>query len=208
MDDSGAVNRPNPYLVAVFTALLSAVFAIIGFYFTAKLQAENVIIQKQYEYKATAYSAFLSSINKNTSPVIAEILSAGELSKHVVTDEDIQSLEDKFGRLAALNYEYKISLRFDSEFNILQLHGSEIVRRYCEDILSVLALREQSVNWNDYSKEITQLRDRWLAIQINGIAYGWEEKVSDEERVMYVLLSALYKNLLTQLRTEIYSEST
>ena len=199
--------NPNPYLIALFTAVLSGVFAISGFHFTAKLQAKNAITQKQYEYRAAAYASFLGSMNRTKSPIIAEILSIGEISRHVATDREIQALEDNFARLAELNNQYDISCQIDSVFCTLRLHGSGLVRKYCDDILTVLALREHDVHWSEYSIEIQEYRNKWVEDQ-NGIAYGWEERVTNEERVLFILLSTLYKNLLSQLRNELHGEST
>ena len=200
-------DNPSPYSTAIFTVVLSGFFTIVGFYLTTKWQFQIAIAEKQYEYRINAYNSFLSAISRNNSPMIAEILNIGELSKHLTTDAEIQALEDKFNELSKLNYEYKILWQLDSDFSILRLHGSDLVRKYCDDILSVLALREYDVVWNNYPKELVSLKNIWVKNQEDGIAYGWEEKVTGEERVMFVILSAMYKNLLTQLRNELYGKS-
>ena len=200
-------DSPSPYSIAILTVILSGFFTIVGFYLTAKWQFQIAITEKRYEYRMNAYNSFLSAISRNNSPIIAEILNIGELSKHVATDAEIQVLEDKFSELSKLNNEYKISWQLDSDFSVLRLYGSDLVRQYCDDILSVLVLREYDVEWNNYPKELVSLKNIWVKYQENGIAYGWEEKVTGEERVMFVILSAMYKNLLTQLRNELYGKS-
>lgn len=192
----------EPILFAVFTAVLAAILSVIGFYFNSKIQVKNDRIQKQLEYKASAYSSFLTFISRSNSPIIAEILCIGELPKHIVTDFEIQTLENSFERLVNHNEEYGLSWQLDIDFNILRLHGSESVQKNCDDILTVLALRESSVDWTQYPEELQSLRKTWLENQ-NGEPYGYELKVTDDERVMFILLSALYKNLLNQLRFEL-----
>ena len=100
---------PNPYLIALYTAMLSGVFAILGFYFTAKFQTERAIQQKIFEYRISAYDKFLSSMSGQKSPLIAETLNIGQLAQHVATDSEIQTLEDKFYELSLKNSDYKIS---------------------------------------------------------------------------------------------------
>lgn len=192
-------------VISTLTALLAAVLSIIGFHFTSRIEAENDRKQKQFEYKVAAYQIFLGSVSRTQSPIIAEILSIGELTQQVATDSQIQTLEDSFEKLVKLNHEYQISLQLNNDFNILRLHGSEAVLRNCDDILAVLALREYTVDWKKYPTELQTLHKNWLEIQKNGMAYGWDAKVSSDERLMFVLLSSLYRNLLGQLRREIQS---
>ena len=191
----------NQIYLSIFTAVLASALSIIGFYITSKIQIKNDKIQRQFEYKVSAYQSFLNATSKTQSPVIAEILGIGELVKHVATDNEIQRLENSFEKLASLNDEYGISWQLDNDFNILRLHGSKKVCDNCEDILTVLALRESSVDWTKYPIELQKFRKNWIDNQ-KGEAYGYELKVNDDERIMFILLSSLYKNLLYQLQTE------
>lgn len=188
--------------LSIFTAVLASILSVIGFYFTSKMQASNEKMQKQFEYRAAAYSTFLNSTSKTQSPIIAEILSVGELVNHVSTDSEIQNLENNFEKLAKLNEENQITWQLDSDFNILRLHGSEKVISNCNDILAVLALREYSVIWKKYPKNLQEFRNEWLNNQ-KGKAYGYKLKVDDDQRIMFILLSSLYKNLINQLHNEI-----
>lgn len=193
----------NPYLIALFTAIITGIFAIIGFYFTINLQTASIIKQKQFEYRASAYNSFLTTVNRNKSPLISDILSIGQLTKHVATDMEMQILENKFGKLASSNREYNISLQLDSDFNILRMHGSNIVRQYCDDIITILALRESDVNWSKYSEEINEKRDIWIGPKQETEVDYVDTKVTDEERMIFVLLSTLYTELINQLSTEL-----
>ena len=104
-----------------------------------------------------------------------------------------------------MNSEYGLSWQISSDFGVLRLNGSDLVRQYCSDILAVLALKEFSVNWNKYPLELQELRTKWITAQ-KGVNYGWEPRVSPEERVMFVLISAMYENLVNELRKELNSE--
>ena len=146
----------NPYLIALFTAITTGTFSIIDLYFTINIQTDSIIKQKQFEYRAPTYNSFLTTVNRNKYPLISDILSIGQLTKHVATDMEIQILENKFGKLASSNREYNISLQLNSDINILRMHGSNIVRQYCDDILTILALRESDVNWSKYTEEINE----------------------------------------------------
>lgn len=188
--------------LSIFTAVLAAILSVIGYYFTSKIQAANDKSQKQFEFKMTAYQSFLNSNNNTQSPVIAEILGIGELTKHVATDSEIQSLEKSFEKLIKLNDEYNISWQLDNNFNILRLHGSDKVIQICDDILAVLALREHSVDWTKYPVKLQELRQTWITKK-DLMQYGYESRVSNDQRIMFILVRELYKTLLDQLRIEL-----
>ena len=45
---------------------------------------------------------------------------------------------------------------------------------------------------------------QWSLNQDNGKAYGWDERISPDERLMIVMVSKLTQTLIEQLRKEIY----
>lgn len=188
--------------LSIFTAVLAAILSVIGYYFTSKIQAASDKGQKLFEFKMIAYQSFLNTNNNTQSPVIAEILGIGELAKHVTTDSEILRLESSFEKLIKLNDENNISWQLDNNFNILRLHGSDKVIQICDDILTVLALREHSVDWTRYPLEVQEIRTTWIT-NIDGMNYGYAARVSEEERIMFVLVHELYKSLLDQLRVEL-----
>jgi hypothetical protein len=191
----------NPYYLTILTCTLSGVISVVGIQITSTIQEKNAYHQKQYELKANAYNAFSS----NQSPVIVEILNVGDLVKQVGTDTEIQTLENNFQELVLLNQEYRISCQLDSDFNVLRLHGSEKVKIYCDDILAVLALSEHTVDWGGYPEELQAFVKKWKEAQ-SGVAY-FEPRVTNDERVMMVILCAMYKNLINELRSELYNTS-
>jgi hypothetical protein len=194
----------TPYYVAIITAVMSGAISIGGFYFISEIEAKNTIIQKQYEFKVAAYDSFLSSISVRQSPVITEILNIGEHAKYAGSDSDIQALEDRFQKLVFFNREHQISWQLDNDFNLLRLHGSKKVRIYCDDILTVLRSEEYLVNWKEYPERLQDFVEERKGSQ-SGNAYV-EEMVTNEERIMMVVLSALYKNLIDQLRLELQNQ--
>lgn len=191
------------YSLALFTAVLSAVLSVPGFYFTSKIRAAAAIEQKRFEYRSEAYSSFIKAVNAKNLPTIAELLNLGKLADHIATDSEIQIFENRLAELSNENFEYRLSWELRSHFSTLHIHGSERVRQICDDIVSVIALREYEVEWVTYSEETQIVRERWLRAK-DGVAYVWEPKVSDDERVMFVLVSELYLELLDILKEELH----
>jgi hypothetical protein len=83
------------------------------------------------------------------------------------------------------------------------MHGADHIRKICEDILKVLTWRESEVDWSSYSSDISQFRARWTKAQNEGVAYGWQETISDDERMMIVTIGKLFAALVIELRNEL-----
>jgi hypothetical protein len=196
----------NPFSIAVFTAILSAVLSVLGGYFIVKVEAERAINEKQFEYRASAYNIYIDSINSTKLPEFSKLLNAGYYALNVkdLSDIEIQALEDKF---EVVNKEYKDDEMFfhlNNTLNILRMHGSSKVRIYCEDIMLVLAMKPEKVEWKNHSKEIQNLYISWT--RPNSITYGYEPKVTDEERIRIVMVSGLFSEILEQLNLELHSK--
>lgn len=195
--------QPNPYAIAVFTAVFAGVFAVIGMYFTAQLQAKHAIAQKQLEYRAHAYTAFLEKMDRSRSPVIGQLLSIGSLAKMAATDSEIQDIEDQFAVLLRKAPLQDLYWQLNGDLNFIRLFGSNRVRRVCDDILKALALREDEIDWSVYPRDVAQFHAQWAEAEKEGIAYGWEPKISDDERLMIVVVGKLFELLVTELRNEL-----
>lgn len=194
----------NPFSIAIFTAILSAVLSSLGGYFIVKVEAERAINEKQFEYRASAYNIFIDSINTTKLQDFSKFLNAGYYAVNVKTlsDNEIQALEDKF---EAMNKEYKdedIFIHLNNSLNILRMHGSAKVRIYCEDIMLVFAMKPEDVEWKSHSKEIQDLYISWT--RPNSITYGYEPKVTEEERIRIVMVSGLFAEILKQLNLELH----
>ncbi len=204
----GTATPPNPYVMAFLTATLAGLFSVIGGYFTAGFQARQAIAQKQLEYRVGAYTAFLDKTDRNKAPAISQILNIGTMADHLATDGEIQAFEDRIAELLKKNDAQDLYWQLNADLNVLRLHGSARVAKICDDLLKALLLRDHEINWTDYPPEVTAFHDRWKMAQKKGIAYGWEERVSADERLMIVTIAKLTQILIQQLRTEIHGLPT
>jgi hypothetical protein len=195
-------------VVALLTATLAGLFSVIGGYFTAGFQAKHAVAQKKLEYRVGAYRAFLDKTDRSNAPGISQLLSIGAMADHLATDGEIQAFEDRIATLLKEHDSQDLYWQLNADLNILRLHGSERVAEICDDILKALLLRDEEIDWTNYSPEVVALHDRWKVSQEKGVAYGWEERVSGEERLMIVSIAKLTQVLIEQLRSEIQGTST
>lgn len=189
----------SPYKIAFVTALLAGIFSSIGGYFLSSIQAEHVMEAKQFEYRILAYQSFLQKIDRKRSPLISKLLSIGSLSDTVTTDGKIQTFENSiFELLQELNTQEAYWM-INNDFNILRLHGDIKTREYCDDILLLISLRDFEINWNKYPVKLQTYYKNWKKNQDEGIAYGWEEQVSGDERLMVIMIGKLFNTLISHM---------
>ena len=189
----------SPYKLAFVTALLAGIFSSIGGYFLSNIQAEHIMKAKQFEYKILAYQSFLEMIDRKRSPLISKLLSIGSLADTVATDGEIQTLENNiFELLKELNTQEAYWM-INNDFNILRLHGDIKTRKYCEDILLLISLRDFEINWNKYPTNLQAYYKNWRKSQDKGIPYGWEEQVSGDERLMVIMVGKLFNTLISHM---------
>jgi hypothetical protein len=199
---------PNPYLLAVLTATLAGIFSVVGGYFTAEFQAKQAIAQKQNDYRVIAYTGFLDRTDRSKAPAISQLLSIGSMADRLATDGEIQAFEDRIASLLKKYDAQNIYWQLNADLNILRLHGSSRVSEICDDILKSLLLRDSEINWAAYPQNIVAFHEIWKVAQEKGTAYGWEERVTSDERLMIVTISKLTQALIEQLRAEIHSTTT
>lgn len=207
-EQTKVAGTPNPYAMAVFTAVLAGIFSIIGSYYTADFQAWQAIAQKQFEYRVVAYTAFLEKTDYAQAPAISQILTIGSMADHLATDGEIQEFEDQIARLLKKYSAQDIYWQLNADMNTLRLHGTPRVAEICSDILRSLLLRNHEIAWNKYPTDIVVAHDRWSIAPEKRQAYGWVEQVSSDERLMIVMISKLTQALIAQLRKEIHGPST
>ena len=200
--------QPNPYVIAIFTAVLAGAFSVLGTYFTAQFQAKHAIAQKQLEYRAQSYAAFLEKIDRSRSPEIGQLLSIGSLAERVTTDSEIQNLEDQLAVLLRKAPIQDLYWKLNSDLNLVRLHGSIRVRRVCDDILKALALREFEIDWSGYPRDVSQLREKWAEVQKEGATYGWQPRISNDKRLMIIVVGKLFELLVTELRNELQTPAS
>jgi hypothetical protein len=206
--DTRFTNPPNPYFLAVFTATLAGIFSVVGGYFTAEFQEKQATTQKQQDYRGVAYTRFLDKMDRSKAPAISQLLSIGLMADHLATDAEIQAFEDRITSLLKKYDTQDIYWQLNADLNILRLHGSNRVSEICDDILKSLLLRNNEINWAAYSPNIVAFYDSWKVAQEEGTAYGWEERVTSDERLMIITISKLTQLLIKQLRAEIHSTTT
>lgn len=200
--------QPNPYLMALMTAALAGLFSVIGGYFVAGVQARYATAQKQLEYRANAYGAFLDKTDRNRAPAIGQILNIGTMAEHLATDGEIQAFEDRIAEFLGKHSEQDLYWQLNADLNVLRLHGSGRVSSICSDILLALSLRDNQINWSAYPPDVIAFHEWWKVGQEKGVAYGWKERVSGEERLMIVTIAKLTQVLMQQLRLEIRGPDT
>ena len=200
--------QPNPYAMAVLTAVLAGAFSVLGTYFTAQFQAKHAIAQKQLEYRAQSYAAFLEKIDRSRSPEIGQLLSIGSLAERVTTDSEIQNLEDQLAVLLRKAPIQDLYWKLNSDLNLVRLHGSIRVRRVCDDILKALALREFEIDWSGYPRDVSQLREKWAEVQKEGATYGWQPRISNDKRLMIIVVGKLFELLVAELRNELQTPAS
>lgn len=207
-EETKVTATPNPYVMAVFTAVLAGIFSIIGGYYTTDFQARQAIAQKQFEYRVLAYTAFLEKTDHAKAPAISQILAIGSMADHLAFDGEIQEFEDRIVRLLKKHSAQDIYWQLNADLNSLRLHGTPRVAEICDDILKSLLLRDHEIIWSKYPTDLMAAHDRWNTAQDKGLAYGWIERVSSDERLMIVMISKLTQALIAQLRKEIHGPST
>ena len=199
--NTGTPSPQNPYVIAILAATLAGFFSVVGGYFAASFHARHAIAQKRFEYRVEAYGVFLDKISRNK--IISQLISIGGMADHLATDSEIQDFEDRIGQLLKRHDAEELYWRLDTDLNILRLYGTIRVIEICDDILKALVLRDEEIEWKSYSPEIVAFHNEWKMSQQKGVAYGWEERISVEERLMVVTIAKLTQALINQLRLEI-----
>lgn len=198
----------NPYIMALITATFAGLFSAAGGYFVAGFQAKNAIAQKQIEYRIEAYTDFLEKTDRNQAPALRQILSIGSMADHLATDSEIQAFETRIALLLRKYDLQELYWQLNADLNILRLHGSDRTSKICDDLLMALLLRSSEVKWADYPSDIVTFHNQWKTAQENGIAYGWDECISGDERLMIIIVAKLTQILVKQLRDEIRASKT
>lgn len=199
----GMPHQQNQYLLAFFAAFLTGIFSLSGGYFINKYQSQHKIQIKENEYRVQAYRFFLEKIDRERSPLISQFLNLGSMADTVITDSEIQSLEDRIEKLLVNIDPQEAYWQLNSDFNILRLYGNKKTEQYCSDILGLISFNNYKINWNNYSELTRNYYKKWRIAQDDGIAYGWKEKIAEEERLMVIMSSRLFQELINHLRKSI-----
>lgn len=191
-------SNSNQYITIIISVLLSGLVSCGTAFFTTSYQTEQIIKQKTYENKISAYNEFLSKINNEKYSKINSLFLINKMLDNLTVDESIQKIEDS---IFLLSKEQEFLYILDNHLKILSLYGSEKVKIYCSDILSVYLDNEYSVNWDYHSEFVRNTRDDW--VNNDGVIIGWERKVTDETRAKFAIISRQYAELINQLSIEL-----
>ena len=150
-----------------------------------------------HAYAIAVLSAVLAGM---VSIIVSHFI--GAIVSHVVTDSEIQESEDNIAGFLSAHPVQDLYWQLSWDFNILKVHGSTQVAQICKDILKALMLRDEEIDWSTYSSEVSKFHDVWKSLQEDGEAYGWEERISAEERLMIVTVAKLMEVLIQQFRLD------
>ncbi len=157
-----------------------------------------MISEKRY-----IYLSFLNKIDKSNDPVISEMLNIGSLADKVATDSQIQDLEDKLHSILSKNNTYDIYWRLNSDLNILRLRASDRGKIRADDLLNALTLNFHEIQIKNHSAEVQAYYSKWWEVQRNGIAYGYEERITPEERFSIIVSGKLLQSLIQAMNEEL-----
>jgi hypothetical protein len=91
--------QPNPYVMAVFTAVVAAMLSVVGSSYASRAQLRQALMQKELDLRREVYLAFLAKVDRRSGPLMSEILGIGSLADRVTTDGSVQALEDRLDAL-------------------------------------------------------------------------------------------------------------
>lgn len=194
---------PNPYLLAFITALFAGLFSIVGNYHLSKGQIKQMLLEKDLDLRKEVYLSFLNKIDKSNDPVISEMLNIGSLVDKAGTDSQIQDSEDRLHNILSKNDTYDIYWRLNSDLNILRLRASDRVKMRADDLLNALTLNFHEIQIKNHSAEVQAYYDKWWEVQRDGIAYGYEERITPEQRFSIIISGKLLQSLIQAMNEEL-----
>lgn len=202
-----SVAAPNPYVIALATATLAGLFAVIGGYYAAKFQGHEAVVQKQLEYRVKAYESFLES-DRVRSSSLSRLLNLGAMADRLATDAEFQAFETQAAALLKKVDTQDLHAQLNSECNLLRLHGSARVVTICDDLIRVWLVHDNEIEWSEYPIDVQSFRAKWEPSEHPGESYGVEPKLAAADRWRIFAFSKLRAILFERLRSEIQGSST
>jgi hypothetical protein len=190
---------PQPYLVALWSAILSALLSGIGYLLAESKAAKEMAV------KDATYLLFLKQFNQHDLPELTQLVSLGHQMPKLVADLEIQDFEYQAERL--LKYQgvpkLQLQLQFDTVSVALRIGGSLAVRKLVDDIEKALSSREDEIDWQSYGQGVANLYRQRLLAEETGSPYGYDELTTSEERLMIATTGMLFELLFEQMRHEL-----
>lgn len=188
---------PQPYRVAILGAILAA--SLSGLLNDcAKKHSPPAQLDRVY----AAYQMFLERLNESDAPRLTRLLSLAHRISFLDKDGEIQGFEDQAETLFERQGLEEILLQFDVATTPLKVYGTNEVRVILDDIGKTLLLRDDDIDWQRYGTMIASRHESIREAQESGSAYGHEERISPDERLMIYSFALLSQRLFDQLRLE------
>lgn len=188
---------PQPYRVAILGAMLAAVFSGILNECTGRHSQPA-----QVDHGYSPSQLFLERLNSSDAPQLTRLLSLARRTSFLDTDGEIQSFEYQAEALFEKEGLEVIQLQFDIAATPLRVYGSSEVRIILDDIGKALLFRDEDIDWQRYGTMIATHHESIREAQESGSAYGFEERISPEVRLMIFSFALLNQRLFDQLQLE------
>jgi hypothetical protein len=188
---------PQPYLVALWSAILTALFSAFGHLFEESKAAKEMAV------KDATYLLFLKQFNQRDLPELTRLVSLGHQMPKLVTDSEIQDFEYQAEKLLDNQGLHKLQWQFDTVSIALRIGGSLAIRKLLDDIEKALSSREDEIDWQAYGQGVANFYRRRLLAEETGSPYGYDELTTSEERLMIATTGVLFELLFEQMRREI-----
>jgi len=200
--------HPNPYVMAIFTAILAAGFATLGTYYTHQKQTQKFLLEQRLGSRKQAYTLFLEKIDREKSPLLSRLLHLGSVAEHLATDGEIQTLEDAFEQITVALQSYDLYWQLSNDMSILRMYGSRTVVEYANDLLDLTSGKYWQISLQKYPRDVQVYFHKWKKHAALGVAYGWKERITSDERLTLILTARLFRNILETIRAEFENDSS
>jgi hypothetical protein len=152
------------------------------------------------------YSAFIVHVQRDSAPLLSELLSLGSFARRVSTDMDIQLIESRLELFVSRWDVHDVYQDASDAFRPIKVYGSPKLQMCANDILAALALNPAAAtsNLRHYPEVVRTLLDHWSDYH-NQSHMGFEPRIDDRERASIVVASGLFDYLLELMNEEIRS---
>jgi hypothetical protein len=183
--------------------MLAGIISIAGSWYISSRQIDALVLEERLSARREAYQSLVENLGQKESPQLSELMRLGSLAGRAVSDAEIQELEDRISIVVGRLHSYDTYIQLSSHLGVVRLHGSEEVNKIADDLLTIVAFRYYEVDLDRYPRDLVESWERWKFLQKEGISYGWETKVSPDERFTMIAASLLFDYLLESIRSEL-----
>ncbi len=121
------------------------------------------------------------------------------------SDEARQDLENRLKKLRDAMKDGHNVISMLHTLTKVKLSGSKQIIQIVDDIELLIMFTYDKVDITKYPKDFQKFWSFLLYVQEKGIAYGWEEKVSNEERFCMLIAGKLFSYLVERMNEELNS---